>query len=152
MKTLLLIPIWLLTIQIWLLTAGILAANAQQRPLRADTTQAHRWYNLALGWQNKGQHKRAHELFRQAAVLFRQQRQWGRQLDCDNQIARSLLHMGNYEEALQKAWQVIRESRARFGQDNAKEVTAYWVIGHIYKEKGDYEKALEYHGQALHHR
>lgn len=138
---------FLLTIIIFLL--GIRASYAQKQNLVTDTTLARKWYEQALGFQQKAEYDSAKIRYEKAALLYKKHRQWERQLECKTKLFRSLASLGKYEEAAKQADQTLSQCLEKLEREHPTTADALHNIGMVHYLQGDYDKALAYYQQGL---
>ncbi|MDN5201768.1 CHAT domain-containing protein [Fulvivirgaceae bacterium BMA10] len=83
-----------------------------------------------------------------AANLYGKWNKWDKKFLCLNNMAMDNFTIGNYDESLVLAQQVIEESVQKMGQNNGEEAFSNRVIGNIYREQGFYRKALKHYQRA----
>ncbi|QHT70238.1 CHAT domain-containing protein [Rhodocytophaga rosea] len=125
------------------------ASFAQKKQFSADTTLAKNWYERAQDLQKKGRYDSSMVFYDQAAAVYKKYQLWKRYIDCNYKLSRCLISQGKYDQAQQKATEVMQESQQKLGPDHPLEADAYHSMALVSNYKGDSNKSLELHHKAL---
>lgn len=84
-----------------------------------------------------------------AAEIYKRDSLWGLYVDCMNYVADDLRRLGQYDTSYSLLQTNIETGMRRLGEMNANTAMAINKLGLWYRDKGEYEKALDCYNRAL---
>lgn len=125
------------------------ALSAGDPSFVSDTTRARIWFEEGARMYERSQYDSSLTFVAKAAAIYKKDSLWDFYVESMNYVADDLRRLGQYDTSYSLLQTNIATGMRRLGEMNANTAMAINKLGLWYRDKGEYEKALDCYDRAL---
>lgn len=115
----------------------------------SDTTRARIWFEEGARMYERSQYDSSLTFVAKAAEIYKKDSLWDFYVDCMNYVADDLRRLSKFDTSFALLQTILETGMRRLGEMNASTAMTINKMGLWHRDKGEYEKAMDYLNQAL---